>query len=84
MHSVSSVTVDHILAVASSLHVTNRVPSSLKAMQLMDSSWSPIVSLSRPFLLLEELPFPILFVQRYIVLIYVITRPVIIYCRKSF
>ena len=48
MHSVSSVLVAHILAVASSLPVTSMEPSSDTHMQLMLSSWSAIVSSRSP------------------------------------
>ena len=60
IHSVSSVLVDHMRAVESSEPVTSMLPSSLRAIQLMLSSWSPIVSFKIPFCLLAELPFPIL------------------------
>ena len=59
-HSVSSVLVAHILAVASSLPVTNMDPSSDKHMQLMLSSWSAIVSNNSPFFPPVDPPAPIL------------------------
>ena len=40
--------------------VTSMLASSERAMQLILSSWSPIVSLRTPFLLPAELPLPIL------------------------
>ena len=60
IHSVSSVFVDHILAVESSDPVTNILPSSERAIQLILSSWSAIVSLRTPFLFLVELPLPMI------------------------
>ena len=59
-HSVSSVLVAHILAVASSLPVTNMDPSSDKHMQLMLSSWSAMVSSNSPFFPPVDPPAPIL------------------------
>ena len=59
MHSVSSVLVDHSLAVESSDPVTSMDPSSERAMQLTLSSWSPIVSSNLPDLLAVEPPAPI-------------------------
>ena len=60
IHSVSSVFVDHILAVESSDPVTNILPSSERAIQLILSSWSAMVSLRTPFLFLVELPLPMI------------------------
>ena len=61
-HSVSSVLVAHIRAVASSLPVTNMLPSSDKHMQLMLSSWSAIVSSSSPFFPPVDPPAPMVVV----------------------
>ena len=63
MQIVSSVFVDHMRAVESSEPVTSMLPSSERAMQLMDSSWSPRVSFNDPLRLLVELPFPIFWKQ---------------------
>ena len=60
MHSVSLVLVAHILAVASSLPVTNMDPSSDRHMQLMLSSWSAMVSSSSPCLPPVEPPAPMM------------------------
>ena len=59
-HSVSSVLVAHILAVASSLPVTSMEPSSDKHMQLMLSSWSAMVSNNSPFLPPVDPPAPMM------------------------
>ena len=63
MHSVSSVLVAHILAVASSLPVTSMEPSSDTHMQLMLSSWSAIVSSNSPFLPPVDPPAPMVAIR---------------------
>ena len=60
MHSVSSVLVLHIRAVASSEPVTSMEPSSDSAITLTLSSWSARVSFSVPALLWCEAAAPIL------------------------
>ena len=60
MHSVSSVLVLHMRAVASSEPVTSMEPSSESAITLTLSSWSARVSFSVPALFWCEAAAPIL------------------------